>query len=370
MRWLKANTDASVVTLLRDGGDLTLDFEALGPVLFWNKRPGPQANQQPVRASERKGILGRIDKRFRRMGLKARLERERIDLIYSNTVSNSDTLAFLADTGCPVITHVHDLEHSIRCYVGEKNFNLICKYSRHYIAVSCAVRDNLVENHRIPENRVSVVYGFVPSSAPQPACQIDSRDRIRAKLDIPPEALVVAAAGSLNWWKAPEMFVHLARTAHRKQPGKVYFLWVGGKAEGPEFGGIQNDIHKSGLSRFVRFTGSLPNPLDYFLASDIFALVSREDSFPLVVLEAASVGKPVLCFDGAGGAVEFVEDDCGFIVPYMDIEAMADQIIRLADSQNLRHSLGQRAVAKVSERHTADRVAPRLYEIIREIAGR
>jgi glycosyltransferase involved in cell wall biosynthesis len=62
--------------------------------------------------------------------------------------------------------------------------------------------------------------------------------------------------------------------------------------------------------------------LKYFAAFDVFALVSREDPFPVVCLEAASLGKPIVCFNSSDGEKEFVENDCGFVVPDLDIEIM------------------------------------------------
>ena len=58
---------------------------------------------------------------------------------------------------------------------------------------------------------------------------------------------------------------------------------------------------------------------DYFSIFDVFALMFREDPFPLVCLEAALLEKPNLCFARAGGASELVESDSGFVVPYLDL---------------------------------------------------
>jgi len=93
-------------------------------------------------------------------------------------------------------------------------------------------------------------------------------------------------------------------------------------------------------------------------------LVSREDPFPLVCLEAASLGKPIVCFDKAGGMPEFVEDDCGFIVPYLDTEAMAEKIIELIKNPELRQRLGERARKKVKERFDVEVQAPKIFSLI------
>ena len=73
----------------------------------------------------------------------------------------------------------------------------------------------------------------------------------------------------------------------------------------------------------VHFVGELENPHPLLNACDLFCLPSREDPFPLVMLEAGALGKPMVCFDGAGGAKEFAARGAGIVVPYLDVPAMA-----------------------------------------------
>jgi glycosyltransferase involved in cell wall biosynthesis len=81
----------------------------------------------------------------------------------------------------------------------------------------------------------------------------------------------------------------------------------------------------------------------------VFALVSWEDPFPLVNLEAASLGKPIVCFDEAGGSKEFVEEDCGFVVPYLDLDAREDRVVELLHNPELRQRMGSRVARKAQE---------------------
>ena len=87
----------------------------------------------------------------------------------------------------------------------------------------------------------------------------------------------------------------------------------------------------------------------------------------MVNLEAATLAKPIVCFDGAGGAKEFVEDDCGFVVPYLNIEAMADRVDELLESPELRRVLGEKAAVKVRQRHDVHRLAPKVYGLIERL---
>ena len=70
-------------------------------------------------------------------------------------------------------------------------------------------------------------------------------------------------------------------------------------------------------------------PAEILKTADLLALVSLEDSFPLVGLEAALQGTPTICFQGGGGMPEFVSDDAGFAVAYLDVEEMSLQIASL-----------------------------------------
>jgi glycosyltransferase involved in cell wall biosynthesis len=57
-----------------------------------------------------------------------------------------------------------------------------------------------------------------------------------------------------------------------------------------------------------------------------------------------------LCFDQAGGSPEFVEDDCGYIIPYLNLDYMADKTIYLAENESICNQIGKTASEKV-KRH-------------------
>ena len=86
-----------------------------------------------------------------------------------------------------------------------------------------------------------------------------------------------------------------------------------------------------------------------------------------VALEAAALGKPVLCFADSGGMPEFVEDDAGFVVPYLDLAAMAERIAALAVDTTLRARLGKRAAEKVCGMYDIAAGSKRIERIISKI---
>ena len=129
-------------------------------------------------------------------------------------------------------------------------------------------------------------------------------------------------------------------------------------------GGFWHDLMRTGLLDICHFVPSVPNPEDYFNAFDVFALTSREDPFPVAMLEAAASGLPIVCFANGGGAPELVEEDAGIVVPYLDVPAMAKACIELLTNESRRRQMGQNARAKVQERYTLEKQGPKLLAVI------
>lgn len=373
LSWLKTNSNVPFQILLKDvsgiQGDLRSQFEALAPVYVFNP-PVNKGKPWQKKLVDRLGISKRIETPHL-SHLKHQLQSANIGLIYANTVANHEVLEFLSDLNCPVICHVHELSFWIQNRLGLENFSQLKQYTSHYIAVSKAVQDNLINNHKIPTAQISLIYPFIkiqPDACTQtPTIQNPSQNLIFEELGMTKSAKLVCASGTLDWRKGVDLFIQLAFWVHKKLPQyPVHFVWVGGDIRSLNFAQFWHDVMKAGLVDYVHFVGVKHNPIDYFAASDVFVLTSREDPFPLVCLEAASGGKPIVCFDRAGGEPEFVENDCGFVVPYLDIEQMASKVIELLDSPALCQKFGNSAKKKVETLYDVTVIAPQIETLIKQ----
>lgn len=362
LKWFKRNSDMPFLTVYGHGGELEEDFKSLSKAFKFNYEPGAEN----LYSRSTSAIFRRV--KWRERLLARAIAKENINLIYSNAVTNHQILAALPDLRVPLISHCHELESVIH-RTGLAGFEQTKKRTSHFIAVSEAVRENLIENHRIPLEKISLQHGFIPVEDFSPDELARKNKKIRQELEIPENALVVGASGTMYWRKAPELFVQIADAVQRRnQAIPIYFVWVGGAPKGDfRFFETEYDVKKLGLEKYVRFLEHKPNPTDYFAALDVFAMISREDPFPLVCLETAALGKPVICFGGAGGMPEFVENDSGFVVPYLNIEAVAERILALYANPDLREKMGASAARKVRERHDILTSAPKIVEIINRV---
>ncbi|QDV36257.1 glycosyltransferase family 4 protein [Tautonia plasticadhaerens] len=369
LRWLRGGGDVHFRVLLGKGGPIEGGYRELAPTWVLDR-----GHWSPHRWVERVPLLRGLVRRARRKvaepwrirRLQQAIRSFDPELIYVNTAATWATLAVLGELDAPVILHVHELQACIRDYIGLADFDRLKARADHYIAVAEAVRANLRDNHGIAPDDISLVHEFIPAQVELSGSPGERRARICREIGLDTSAQFVGATGSLIWRKAPELFLLVAREVHRRDPSRpIHFLWLGASPDSLEAFRLRHDAAQAGIGDRFHLLGSRPNPLDYMDLFDVFVLTSREDPYPLVVLESASLGKPILCFAGSGGAPEFVEDDCGFVVPYLDIGAMADRVVDLLDSGDLRTRLGEAGRRKAIARHNLDDVGPRVVEIIR-----
>ena len=361
--WLRRNHHARLTLLLKRGGELVDEYRTVLPTHVLPS-PAGRGPLQRVLMLVRKGI-GRPGDVGR--ALLRRLDLESTDLIYASSVASIDlALELKLALGCPLICHVHELEMSIRRFCGVESFRRANRHIDAYIAVSKAVAQNLLTSHQIGPDGVHLAYeGILLPSSRQMERLWQAAPATKRASSIPDDAFVVGGCGTLDWRKSPDVFLQVAHlVAKRPKPRPVHFVWVGGNNSGSGLEALHYDMQKLQIVDTVHLVGHQPNPEQYFAFFDAFLLTSREDPFPLVCLEAAAYGVPIICFDGAGGMPEFVEDDAGFVVPYLDTPAAADRILALVESEERRLALGSHAARKVRAAHGIDVVGSRVAAVL------
>lgn len=81
------------------------------------------------------------------------------------------------------------------------------------------------------------------------------------------------------------------------------------------------------LENHVSFEGQQSNPYTYMKNADLFLLTSEREGFPNVLLEANSLGLPIVAFTCEGGIKEIISEGVnGFYVPFAECEGMAKKI--------------------------------------------
>jgi glycosyltransferase involved in cell wall biosynthesis len=124
--------------------------------------------------------------------------------------------------------------------------------------------------------------------------------------------------------------------------------------DGPECAGWRSLADQLGIGALVRWTGRVPRDeaLRAMAGADAFCSTSVLEETSLVVLEALSLGLPVLCHDACGMSVA-VNETCGIKVPMRDpaasVEGFARAIERLSEQPAELRRLSAGALRRASE---------------------
>lgn len=121
-----------------------------------------------------------------------------------------------------------------------------------------------------------------------------------------------------------------------------------------------------GISKSVDMVGK-KMPYAYMRHSDIFVLSSLWEGLPLVLLEAVSLGMPVVSTDCDYGPNEVIENEkSGLLVPVADPPKLASAILRLIEDEKLRANLAMEA-KKRSRYFSSDRMVSGYEEIFMDL---
>lgn len=183
----------------------------------------------------------------------------------------------------------------------------------------------------------------------------------RRRYDIPADRLLVTQVS----WMIPEKgIVDLLQAAQiaLRQDSNLHFALVGEGAFRPQYSELAT---RMGINGHVTWTGTVEDPFaaGVYAAADIVCQVSRwEEAFGYVIAEAMAWGKPVIG-TRVGGIPEVICDgQTGLLVEKGNSPEMAEAILRLARTPELRHRLGETGALAAATKFDVARNVARLLE--------
>jgi glycosyltransferase involved in cell wall biosynthesis len=373
MRWLKEHSEVTFEMVALVGGPLMKEYSSLGRAVALDRTWAGRiisADWLVAQAFTHKPNLltrtaVRVTWRLRRWAIRRQLgDVTRFSLIYANSAASAACFSALPSRRPPLITHVHELAHSLRHLMPPGGVEAMLKSTSHFIACSDGVRQTLVSNYGVPANDISVCHEPVVAEDLDRAGDGHDRTAVLAELDIPEGALVVGGAGAGTWRKGTDLFGIVASSI-RKQLSTlpIYFVWVGGFPVEVEDRNLRYDFEKMELSDRLRLVDTVVDPYRYFSTFDVLALTSREDPFPLVALEASAMAIPVVAFD-SGGITEMLPPEASAVVPYADTEEMKRRIVELLQDSELGARRGAAAAQWVRSNYDIKIIGPRILSVI------
>lgn len=255
----------------------------------------------------------------------------------------------------PVVLFAHELGMSVDMYSEENSLKKVLASCKQLLVVSDTVANFYAESYGVPRTKIRK-FTLIDTQLIRNRFERADRSRLFKEHALPENAFIVGGCGNAELRKGNDLFNWIAAQVNRTAPElPIYFVWVGADERHAIFKTLRDDIEKLGLANTIILLPPTEAAFDYISAFSILLLTSREDPYPLVVLESAFSKIPTICFEKTGGAREFVEHDAGVVLPYMDIVGAATTIIDLYQKPEVVIKMGEAAQMKLLTRHDTAR---------------
>lgn len=235
-----------------------------------------------------------------------------------------------------------------------------------HLPVSSIAGEAYREKYPIDPSRMRVLHPGVDlerfSSPDRNAC----RREVRARYGIGPSEIVILFVGMNFEVKGLDAILRAVARAKALRPeAALRLLVVGGGNEG-KFRSLASSLR---ITDSVSFAGVHAEGVEaFYLASDLFMMLSAFDTFGMVVLEAMASRLPVIVSANVG-AKDLVEEGVnGFILPdRLDADAAAGKIVLLLDT-TLRAAMGE-AGHRTASLHTWERLTEEVAGVYEKVAS-
>ncbi len=244
-------------------------------------------------------------------------------------------------TGKPLVVHVHATEFD---RAGSSNGNPVIHEIEYHglmmadriLAVSQNTKNIIVQKYGIPEDKVDVVYNAIDAEALNDSYIYDEGTYQYLSALQNEGYTVVSTITRFTVQKGLTFLIEAAAKALKENP-KIAFLMVGDGEQRNQLIRLAADL---GISQNVFFTGFVRGKRwrDAYSLSDVFVMSSASEPFGLTALEAAHHNN-ALILSNQSGVSEILDSILRY--DYWDVDALAEQIVRVTTQPGLKQQLQQ-----------------------------
>ena len=313
MELMKKGIDAKIISLYECDTPLTKRLLSAGAeIIFLDKKVGVDLS-----------IVKKLRKIFKQ---------ERPDVVHSHLNAQKYVMVAARKMGIPNLVHT---VHS----VAEKELGVADRFlaKRFYkkktiipVALSEQIQKTIVDVYGVPFVSVPIVSNGVDLSK----CMFKKDYAIGSTIE-------VLHIGRFSQEKNHKGLIDAFKLFHQVKPHSVLTL-IG---NGDKFDEIKEYVDENGLEDVVRFLGLQTEVHRYIHDADIFVLPSHYEGIPMTLIEAMGTGVPIIA-TAVGGVPDMLTNGESALLTAVDSQDVADAMLKLANSAELRERLGKNALAQ------------------------
>ena len=177
------------------------------------------------------------------------------------------------------------------------------------------------------------------------------------------QAIIV---GRYNSAKGYNYLIDAWKIVYQKHPDWIINIFGSGEYEDR----VRKQIQDHGLQDVVIMNNPIDHIMEEYLKSSIYVMSSVFEGFAMVLLEAMSCGLPCVSFDCPYGPRNVITDgEDGILVEYLNSHALADNICKLIENEELRKRMGSNGRHNVL-RFSRETIMPQWVELFKSLTNK
>jgi len=268
------------------------------------------------------------------------IDREKLDILHVHYAMPHAISAILAKQiathDVKIVTTLHGTDITVLGF--DKVFKRMIAYgienSDAVTAVSNALVKQTTDLLQVQKD-ISVIYNFVNENE----YYKKDRDYIKDYYNIDPEDKVIIHISNFRKVKRIEDVIKTFAKIQKEISSKLILV-----GDGPELSTAIDHVTSYGLNDYVLFLGKQKRISDLLSISDIKLLMSEQESFGLVLLEAMACEVTTIGTNVGGIPEVIVHGETGYVVDLGDTDAAAEYAIKLLKDESLLEAFSKNAL--------------------------
>lgn len=270
-------------------------------------------------------------------GITGIIERHKIDIVYTNTITCIDGAVASRAMKKPHIWHIR--EHlsgncNIKSYLPHQVIKkIIHAYSDQIITNSKSVKNEIKMKNK---KRLKWIHNPVDIKKFEKQNSISS---IKKGLEISDKSKIIAHIGSLTPVKDVELFINSAEIIRNNVNGVKFLIIGSGSVQYTRH--LQMIVRNKQLNEDIVFLGHRDDVNEIIQSIDILIFTSKREAFGRVIVEAMAAEKPVISTRCGGPEEIIINGSNGYIVPNRDPKTIAMMAQMLINNISLAKKIGE-----------------------------
>jgi O-antigen biosynthesis protein len=260
-----------------------------------------------------------------------------------NTAVSGDFLKTLAEAGVRCISLIHELSGVLQQYGLQRQANAIAAHATKVVFAADMVANSFTKFAPLNAEKIEIRPQGLYKRRLAAHDKAADRATLRKRLGLADSSWIVLGAGYADHRKGVDLFVEAGLAMAQRVP-QARWVWIGHWEQDMQRRVDARLEQAPALKERFLFPGLQTDTDVFYGGADVFALTSREDPFPSVLLEAMDAKLPVVAFAGSGGFTGLFEPrhEIGCLVPCEDAVAFAKKVGDLLENPDRRAACGAR----------------------------